>query len=99
QLGLEFVETDASQAHRSPERTAGVETPGNLMDAVSGHTRIARRGHKMHEVRHLDRTAPIDEGNDPEISAAHSHVATGVGGTCTARSELQFRELTTLIGA
>src|ERR1700720_3843308 len=84
QLGLEFVETDASQANRSPKRTAGVETPGNLMDAVPRQTRIASHGREMHEVRHLDRTAPVGEGNDPSVSAAHSHVATGVGGTVSA---------------
>src|SRR4029077_15293628 len=76
QTGLEFVETDASQANRSPKRTAGVETPGNLMDAVPGRTRIASHGREMHEVRHLDRTASVGEGNDPSVSAAHSHVAT-----------------------
>jgi hypothetical protein len=33
--------------------------------------------------------AAVDEGNDPSVSAAHSHVATGVGGNSIAR----FRRL------
>src|SRR5262249_25061866 len=84
QLGLEFVEADASQANRSAKRTAGVETPGNLMDAVPRQTGIAGHGREMHEVRHLDRIAPVDEGNNASGSAAHSHVATGVGGAVSA---------------
>src|SRR5262249_29633875 len=60
QLGLELVETDASQTNRSPKSTTRVEAPGNLMDAVPGRTRIASGGHETHEVRHLDRIAPIE---------------------------------------
>src|SRR3954468_11374988 len=77
-------ERRASQADRSPKGTAGVEAPGNLMDAVAGQTRIAGHGREMHEVRHLNRIAPVDERNDASGSAAHSHVAMGVGGTVSA---------------
>src|SRR5262249_56318335 len=64
--------------------TAGVETRGNVMDAVPRQTGIAGHGREMHEVRHLDRIAPVDEGNNASGSAAHSHVATGVGGAVSA---------------
>src|SRR6185295_16375917 len=44
QLGLEFVETDAPEADRSPERAAGVETPGDLVDAILSLARVTSRG-------------------------------------------------------
>src|SRR2546423_6428321 len=65
ELRLEPAETDAPQAHRSAERSAGVVASGDLMDAVGGLPGVAGHGLEVQEVRHLDGIASVGEGDEP----------------------------------
>src|SRR5262245_10455074 len=78
ELCLEPTETDAPQAHRSPECSAGVEAPGDLMDAVRGLPRVTRHRKKVQEVRHLDWVTAVGERDDPGGSTAHARVAESI---------------------